>query len=65
MPKVTAPPNPHNAENAPRRVGVELEFIGLSAKEAATLIAETLGGTLQKQDAHKNNKPYAAPTAVI
>lgn len=62
---------PHNPAFAPlpekqtaggddRRVGVEIEFIGLSAEAAATLVADTLGGAIREQDPHRFSIPDTA-----
>ncbi|MEI4232191.1 amidoligase family protein [Roseovarius sp. D22-M7] len=45
-------PRPCNAEGAPRRVGVEIEFGGLSERDAADLCARVLGGTAVQLDSH-------------
>lgn len=53
MKNTAPPPQKNNHEGKTRRVGVELEFIGLSAEKAADLLAETLGGTPKAEDSHK------------
>lgn len=44
MKNLAQPPHTNNPQNQPRRVGVELEFIGLSAATAAELVADVFGG---------------------
>ncbi|MEX0582544.1 MAG: amidoligase family protein [Sneathiella sp.] len=41
------PPAPHNTAGAVRRVGVEIEFAGLSSEQAAKLVAECFGGVVK------------------
>ncbi len=40
------------AEGKPRRVGVEVEFMGLSARSAARALAHDLGGFIEVEDPH-------------
>lgn len=46
------PPRPLRADGTPRRVGVEIEFMGPSAKAAAAALAAGLGGHLAEEDPH-------------
>src|SRR5689334_5752146 len=46
----TAPATRHARRE--RRTGVEVEFLGPSARAAAAAIAAGLGGTLEKEDPH-------------
>ncbi len=46
-PNWLAPPRPCTAQGRERRLGVELEFAGLSAGEAAQIVARELGGVLR------------------
>ncbi|WP_211259616.1 amidoligase family protein [Belnapia moabensis] len=41
-----------NVDGQLRRVGIEVEFGALSARQAATAIAEELGGAVAEEDAH-------------
>ncbi|EAQ03818.1 hypothetical protein OB2597_11261 [Pseudooceanicola batsensis HTCC2597] len=45
-------PRDRTDDGDPRLTGVEIEFSGLTAEEAATLAARTLGGSPSRQDAH-------------
>lgn len=45
-PGAIAPPFAVSADGQPRRVGVELEFAGLSASDAANVVASTFSGTV-------------------
>lgn len=47
-----APPVAPNARGAPRRVGVEVEFAGISARKAAQALHSVFGGTLVEDDPH-------------
>ncbi len=40
------------ADGTPRRVGVEIEFMGLSARLAAEVLARDLGGFIEVEDPH-------------
>ncbi|WP_245524341.1 amidoligase family protein [Methylobacterium nonmethylotrophicum] len=51
-PEFRLPPRPLQADGRPRRVGVEIEFIGPSARLAATALAAGLGGRLAEEDPH-------------
>jgi hypothetical protein len=46
------PPVRENATGRLRTIGVEVEFGVLSARQAATALAEGLGGTIVEEDAH-------------
>ncbi|MEF2554155.1 amidoligase family protein [Aurantimonas sp. A2-1-M11] len=46
------PPIQENAAGRLRTVGVEVEFGAISARQAATALAEGLGGSLTEEDAH-------------
>src|SRR3954454_15900457 len=56
----TSPPGPTAPDPAPpvrtpdmvRRVGVEIEFLGLSARDAALVLARHFGGTADAEDPH-------------
>ncbi|PWR02620.1 hypothetical protein DKT77_10560 [Meridianimarinicoccus roseus] len=51
--EVAAPPQPDNAEGAPRRVGVEVEFAAVTAADGAGIVREAFGGTVREEDAHR------------
>lgn len=46
------PPSPWSARGTARRVGVEVEFMGISARAAARALAAGLGGTVAEEDPH-------------
>jgi hypothetical protein len=46
------PPRPLRADGTPRRVGVEIEFMGPPARVAATALAAGLGGRVAEEDPH-------------
>ncbi|MGE7416558.1 amidoligase family protein [Methylobacterium tarhaniae] len=46
------PPRPLRADGTPRRVGVEIEFMGPSARVAAAALSAGLGGRLAEEDPH-------------
>jgi hypothetical protein len=46
------PPSVRNAQGVVRRVGVEVEFLGISVRTAAQALAVELGGTCQEEDPH-------------
>ncbi|MEQ8442823.1 MAG: amidoligase family protein [Alphaproteobacteria bacterium] len=48
-----SPPRRHNPDGAPRRVGVEIEFAAVSAREGADVIRSTFGGTVREEDPHR------------
>ncbi|WP_244936519.1 amidoligase family protein [Methylobacterium currus] len=52
MAEFRLPPRPLRADGTPRRVGVEIEFMGPSAKVAAAALAAGLGGRLAEEDPH-------------
>lgn len=43
-------PHPHDATGAPRRIGVEIEFTGLTERRAAGLLAAAYGGQVEEED---------------
>ncbi len=47
-----SPPRPLREDGTPRRVGVEIEFTGPSARIAAAALAAGLGGRLAEEDPH-------------
>lgn len=47
------PPKPLTEEGRPRRVGVEIEFAGLTCAEAARLVAEQFGGRVVEHEAYR------------
>ncbi len=51
-PRFHAPPVPLTADGRPRRVGVEVEFIGLPVRAAADALAAAFGGLVREEDAH-------------
>ncbi len=51
-PKWLTPPEPDRADGARRRVGVEIEFSGLSALRAAEAVAARLGGAVRLVSPH-------------
>jgi len=50
---VIAPPRQTNVDGKARRLGVEIEFAGLNAKQAAGVISEALGGEVAPIDPHR------------
>lgn len=44
------PPLPTTADGSTRRVGVEIEFTGPSARDAALLVRDLYGGTIEERD---------------
>jgi Putative amidoligase enzyme len=52
-PKIAKPPRATNHTGALRRVGVELEFAAVTARDAAALVQKTFGGTIEAVDAHR------------
>ncbi|MGQ9367891.1 amidoligase family protein [Azospirillum sp. ST 5-10] len=46
------PPRLHTADGAPRRVGLELEFMGVATARAAQALAAALGGRVVGEDPH-------------
>jgi len=51
--KCILPPRPKNIDGQPRKLGVEIEFAGLSAKQASDEIANFLGGEVLLVDTHR------------
>jgi hypothetical protein len=51
-PRVSSSPPLFTAEGKLRRVGVEIEFMGLSARSAAKALAHDLGGFIEVDDPH-------------
>lgn len=47
------PPHPVNFEGKPRRVGLEIEFGGISARDAAGIVQQLFGGTIETEDDHR------------
>lgn len=50
---VLAPPLTERPEGGPRRVGVEIECIALTAADAAALVREAFGGTIRVDDPYR------------
>ena len=48
------PPQTTNADGEIRKVGVEIEFGGITGREAAAAIAQAVGGTIDTQSAHRH-----------
>ncbi len=48
-PELIPLPQPCNASGEPRRVGVEVEFSGLTEEKAARVLADTLGGAASEE----------------
>ncbi len=51
-PRFQAPPWLHDDQGMVRRVGVEIEFQGITAEAAARALADELGGTCVEEDPH-------------
>lgn len=51
-PRFHAPPVPLTADGRPRRVGMEVEFIGLPVRAAVDALAAAFGGLVREEDAH-------------
>jgi len=47
------PPYPQTEAGRPRRIGVEIEFIGVSCEKAAELVRHLYGGVLRPLDAYR------------
>lgn len=47
------PPRASNHDGEPRRVGVELEFAAVSAKDAAGIVEAAFGGSIEQIDQHR------------
>lgn len=54
------PPIPDNARGETRKVGVELEFAGLTARAAAEVVARKFGGRIEMADPHRFKVETAA-----
>ena len=52
---IELPPVTENAEGAPRRVGLELEFAGIEPRDAADIIVSLYGGTVGKEHRYEYN----------
>src|SRR4051794_20215326 len=55
LPPAPAAPDPASPVRTPdvvRRVGVEIEFLGLSARDAALILARHFGGVTDAEDPH-------------
>lgn len=48
-----APPRTTNPEGETRRVGVEVEFAAVTAREGARIVRDLFGGTIREEDAHR------------
>lgn len=53
MPAYPSPPSPRNADGEPRRIGVEIEYGGLSVSESIKLAQGLLGGEVEKHGQHR------------
>lgn len=49
---ITVPPRTKSFEGAARRVGLEVEFAAISARDAATHVRDLFGGTINEIDPH-------------
>lgn len=49
------PPRRTNASGNPRKLGVEIEFAGITARAAAGIICDVFGGTITAVDVHRYN----------
>ena len=52
-PRLVIPPRDTNFDNKPRRVGIEIEFAAVTARQAAEQIAADLDGTIEEVDPHR------------
>ncbi|MEQ8734570.1 MAG: amidoligase family protein [Rhodospirillaceae bacterium] len=52
-PQVNDPPNPETADGKIRRVGVELEFGGVTAERAAQIVQSVCGGEIKALSEHR------------
>lgn len=50
--KLVSPPRQTNYKGEPRRVGVELEFAAVTARDAAAIVKKSFGGTVTQIDQH-------------
>lgn len=48
-----APPRALRPDGSQRRIGIEIEFAALHARDAAELVCRRFGGTLQQEDPHR------------
>lgn len=48
-----APPRAIRPDGAQRRIGIEIEFAALRARDAAELVSARFGGTLRQEDPHR------------
>ncbi|MEQ8666667.1 MAG: amidoligase family protein [Rhodospirillales bacterium] len=53
QPEVAEPPRARTASGDMRRVGVEIEFAGVSVRDAADLVAQAFGGTMDVESDHR------------
>ncbi|HYE52777.1 MAG TPA: amidoligase family protein [Azospirillaceae bacterium] len=53
-PEILFPPRPDRADGTRRRVGVEIEFTGLDARETSALVQGLFGGTVERLDEHRH-----------
>jgi hypothetical protein len=49
-PQTLVPPETHDAHGDLRRVGVEIELLGLSVERSAEIVAELFGGTIRREN---------------
>ena len=54
------PPRPDNDRGEERRVGVELEFAAISARDGARLVRDLFGGDIYEEDPHRFHVREAA-----
>lgn len=54
MLELKAPPQPFNKDGEERRVGVELEFAGLTVEETTGHLHDRFGGKVERVDSHRN-----------
>ncbi|RDI56369.1 amidoligase family protein [Microvirga subterranea] len=52
LPDMLRPPVPLRADGSLRQVGIEIEFLGLSARSSADVLARGLGGSIAMEDPH-------------
>lgn len=50
---VALPPQTLTADGRPRKVGIEIEFGRIGAREAAVLVRDLFGGTIEELDPHR------------
>lgn len=51
--RLVPPPHTHTADGHLRRVGVEIEFGGIDARDSADIVARLFGGCVKEQDPHR------------